>query len=203
MSNVIFQYDQDSASKLRDSFGITESGAYTGLLGAKYVYGSNGSKSAGIEFSLECQEGKLQYMSVYYQKRDGSVSTSGYNMIHAIMGLLKIKTLTSQQAGEDWICPELNGKQLGFVAQKILYNKNDSAMTEAYKFEPVMPFSATTRKTIKEALSNSPASAVDKMLPLLKTKDERKKGQQQAAGYHQHDEVHSYPLVTDDDDAPF
>lgn len=191
MSNVMFQYNQESAMQARESFGITDSGAYSGKLSAKYVSGSNGSKSAGIEFGLDCQEGKLQFMYVCYQKKNGDVNDSGYNMINAIMGLLKIPNLTSKQDGENWICPEFQDKQIGLVVQKVIYNKNDSAGTESYKFEPVMPFSSVTRKTLKEALSNSPAMAVDKMIPLLKTKDERKKGQQQA-NYHQYDEVPQY-----------
>ena len=197
MSNVMFQYNQESAMQARESFGITESGAYSGKLSAKYVSGSNGSKSAGIEFGLDCPEGKLQFMYVCYQKKNGDVNDSGYNMINAIMGLLKIPSLTSKQDGENWICPEFQDKQIGLVVQKVIYNKNDSAGTEAYKFELVMPFSSVTRKTLKEALSNSPAMAVDKMIPLLKTKDERKKGQSQSASYHQYDEV------PQSDDIPF
>lgn len=176
MSNVMFQYNQEAAQQSRESFGITESGAYIGKLSAKYVTGSNGSKSAGIEFTLEAEQGKLQYLSVWYQKKDGNVNASGYNMINAMMGLLKITQLTSQPSGEDWICPEFEGKALGLVVQKELNTKLDGS--DSYKFEVVMPFSAQSRKTLKEALANAPATAVDRMLPLLKTKDKRSnKGQ--------------------------
>ena len=178
-NNVMFQFSQDAAMASRESFGITESGAYVGKLSAKYVQGSNGSKSAGIEFSLECDQGKLNYLTAWYQKKDGTCNTTGYNLVNAMMGLLKLQTLTSKQVGEDWVCPEFEGKQLGLVVQKELFTKNDGS--EGYKFEIVMPFSAQSRKTLKEAMANAPATAVDKMIPLLKTKDNRNKSQ----GHHQ------------------
>ena len=179
-NNVMFQFSQDAAMASRESFGITESGAYVGKLSAKYVQGSNGSKSAGIEFSLECDQGKLNYLTAWYQKKDGTCNTTGYNLVNAIMGLLKLQTLTSKQVGEDWVCPEFEGKQIGLVVQKELFTKNDGS--EGYKFEIVMPFSAQSRKTLKEAMANAPATAVDKMIPLLKTKDNRSKAQ---GGYQQ------------------
>jgi len=174
-NNVMFQFSQESAMSARESFGITESGAYVGKLSAKYVQGSNGSKSAGIEFSLECDQGKLNYLTAWYQKKDGTCNTTGYNLVNAMMGLLKLQTLTSKQVGEDWVCPEFEGKQIGLVVQKELFTKNDGS--EGYKFEIVMPFSAQSRKTLKEAMANAPATAVDKMIPLLKTKDNRNKAQ--------------------------
>ena len=179
-NNVMFQFSQDAAMASRESFGITESGAYVGKLSAKYVQGSNGSKSAGIEFSLECDQGKLNYLTAWYQKKDGTCNTTGYNLVNAMMGLLKLQTLTSKQVGEDWVCPEFEGKQIGLVVQKELFTKNDGS--EGYKFEIVMPFSAQSRKTLKEAMANAPATAVDKMIPLLKTKDNRSKAQ---GGYQQ------------------
>ena len=185
-NNVMFQFSQDAAMASRESFGITESGAYVGKLSAKYVQGSNGSKSAGIEFSLECDQGKLNYLTAWYQKKDGTCNTTGYNLVNAMMGLLKLQTLTSKQVGEEWVCPEFEGKQLGLVVQKELFTKNDGS--EGYKFEIVMPFSAQSRKTLKEAIANAPATAVDKMIPLLKTKDNRSKhqgGYQQTGGAQQ------------------
>ena len=189
-NNVMFQFSQDAAMASRESFGISESGAYVGKLSAKYVQGSNGSKSAGIEFSLECDQGKLNYLTAWYQKKDGTCNTTGYNLVNAIMGLLKLQTLTSKQVGEDWVCPEFEGKQIGLVVQKELFTKNDG--NEGYKFEIVMPFSAQSRKTLKEAMANAPATAVDKMIPLLKTKDNRSKAQ---GGYQQ-------PAATSNDQMP-
>ena len=183
MTNVMFQFNQQAAMSSRESFGITESGAYVGKLSAKWVQGSNGSKSAGIEFSLECDQGKLNYLTAWYQKKDGTCNDSGFNLVNAIMGLLKIQQLTSKQVGEDWVCPEFDGKQIGLVVQTELFTKNSGQ--ESYKFEIIMPFSAQSRKTLKEAMANTTAAAVDKMIPLLKTKDNRSKaqgGHQQTGG---------------------
>lgn len=177
--NVMFQYNQDAAIASRESFGITESGAYTGKLSAKYVQGSNGSKSAGIEFMLDGEQGKLNYLTVWYQKKDGTCNDSGFNLVNAIMGLLKIQSLTSKQVGDDWVCPEFEGKRIGFVVQKELFTKNNGQ--DSYKFEIIMPFSAQSRKTLKEALANAPAEAVDKMIPLLRTKDNRNHARNQGA----------------------
>lgn len=191
MTNVMFQFNQQAAMSSRESFGITESGAYVGKLSAKWVQGSNGSNSAGIEFSLECDQGKLNYLTAWYQKKDGTCNDSGFNLVNAMMGLLKIQQLTSKQVGEDWVCPEFDGKQIGLVVQKELFTKNSGQ--EGYKFEIIMPFSAQSRKTLKEAMANTPAAAVDKMLPLLKTKDNRSKAQ---GGYQQ---TGAAPQSTSDD----
>jgi single-strand DNA-binding protein len=196
----MFQYSQDAAVKARESFGITESGAYVGALSAKYKTGTLPSKSAGMEFTLETEAGKLQFMYVNYQKTNGEVNDGGYNIINAMMGLLKIPTLTSKQVGEEWFCPEFNAKSIGLVVQKVLTTKSNGG--DGYKFEIVMAFSAQSRKTLKEALANAPAQAVDKMLPLLKTKDDRKQGQQGGihGGYHGYDDV---PQTNDLDNLPF
>ena len=200
-NNVMFQFSQEAAMASRESFGITESGAYVGKLSAKYVQGSNGSKSAGIEFSLECDQGKLNYLTAWYQKKDGTCNTTGYNLVNAMMGLLKLQTLTSKQVGEEWVCPEFEGKQLGLVVQKELFTKNDGS--EGYKFEIVMPFSAQSRKTLKEALANAPATAVDKMIPLLKTKDNRNKSQGYKTGGGDQFGQHGTQSGYDDDMMPF
>lgn len=194
---VMFQYNQDSAMASRESFGITESGAYTGKLSAKYVQGSNGSKSAGIEFTLDGEQGKLNYLAVWYQKKDGTCNDSGFNLINAMMGLLKIQSLTSKQVGDEWVCPEFEGKQIGLVVQKELFTKNNGS--EGYKFEIVMPFSAQSRKTLKEALANAPAAAVDKMLPLLRTKDNRTNQIRQANTGYQQQNDNSMPDWMQDD----
>jgi hypothetical protein len=46
-----------------------------------------------------------------------------------------------------------------------------------------MPFSPKTRCTLKEALAQSPAVTVDKMLETLTDKDERTNNQPQNGGY--------------------
>lgn len=190
MSNVIFQYDQDSALTSGASNYITEGGPYAGAIAeAKYVFGKNGKQSAGLEFTLSTDSGEAKYLSVWYQKADGTVNQYGYSLVQSMMGLCKLNTLTQQAKGDYSIAPEFTGKQIGLLLQKILTSKQDGS--DSYKMEIKLAFLPQTRQTLKEALGREPAVVVDQWAASLTVKDERKKGQQQAASYHQYDEVPS------------
>lgn len=197
MNNVIFQYDHESALTSGASNYITEGGPYIGSISeAKYVFGKNGKQSAGLEFTLSTDSGEARYLSVWYQKADGSVNQYGYALIQSMMGLCKLNTLSQQQKGEYSIAPEFTGKQIGLLLQKILTSKMDGS--DSYKFEIKLAFLPQTRQTLKEALGREPAVVVDQWAASLAVKDERKKGQQQA-GYHQYDDA----PISADDDLPF
>lgn len=188
MSNVIFQYDQESALTSGASNYITEGGPHIGSIAeAKYVFGKNGKQSAGLEFTLSTDSGEAKYLSVWYQKADGTVNQYGYAMVQSMMGLCKLNTLTQQAKGDYSIAPEFTGKQIGLLLQKILTSKQDGS--DSYKMEIKLAFLPQTRQTLKEALGREPAVVVDQWAASLTVKDERKKGQQQAASYHQYDEV--------------
>lgn len=190
MNNVIFQYDQESAITSGASSYITEGGAYAGtIVEAKYVFGKVPKQSAGLEFTLSTDQGEARYLSVWYQKADGSVNQYGYALIQSMMGLCKLNTLSQQQKGEYSIAPEFTGKQIGLLLQKILTSKQDGS--DSHKMEIKLAFLPQTRQTLKEALGREPAVVVDQWAASLAVKDERKKGQQQA-GYHQYDEVPPY-----------
>ena len=197
MNNVIFQYDQECAITSGASNYITEGGAYAGIIvEAKYVFGKAPKQSAGIEFTLSTDHGEARYLSVWYQKADGSVSQYGYALIQSMMGLCKLNTLSQQQKGEYSIAPEFTGKQIGLLLQKILTSKMDGS--DSYKFEIKLAFLPQTRQTLKEALGREPAAVVDQWAASLTVKDERKKGQQQAS-YHQYDDA----PISAGDDLPF
>ena len=196
MSNVIFQYDQDSALTSGASNYITEGGPHVGVIAeAKYVFGKNGKQSAGLEFTLSTDSGEAKYLSVWYQKADGTVNQYGYSLVQSMMGLCKLNTLTQQAKGDYSIAPEFTGKQIGLLLQKILTSKQDGS--DSYKMEIKLAFLPQTRQTLKEALGREPAVVVDQWAASLTVKDERKKGQSQSASYHQYDEV------PQSDDAPF
>ena len=173
------QYDQESAEKAESS-GITETGAYIGLMSTAMGTANTGTKY--VEFTLKSEAGSANWMKVYYEKADGT-ELSGKNIINAIMGLLRLNAITighsvdSANTPFEFI-PEFQDKPIGLVLQKVLYTKNDGG--EGYKFDIKFPFSAKTRVTLKEALANSPAEAVDKALMTLKDKDER--GQNNSQG---------------------
>lgn len=197
MNNVIFQYDQDSALTSGASNYITEGGPYVGAIAeAKYVFGKNGKQSAGLEFTLSTDSGEAKYLSVWYQKADGTVNQYGYSMIQSMMGLCKLNTLTQQAKGDYSIAPEFTGKQIGLLLQKILTSKQDG--TDSYKMEIKLAFLPQTRQTLKEAIGREPAVVVDQLAASLTVKDERKKGQPQAASYHQYDDI-----PQDDSGLPF
>ena len=197
MSNVIFQYDQESALTSGASNYITEGGPHVGVIAeAKYVFGKNGKQSAGLEFTLSTDSGEAKYLSVWYQKADGTANQYGYALIQSMMGLCKLKTLTKQAKGDYSIAPEFTGKQIGLLLQKILTSKMDGS--DSYKFEIKLAFLPQTKQTLKEAIGREPAVVVDQWAASLTVKDERKKGQQQA-NYHQYDDA----PISADDDLPF
>lgn len=197
MNNVIFQYDQESALTSGASNYITEGGPYIGSISeAKYVFGKNGKQSAGLEFTLSTDSGEAKYLSVWYQKADGTVNQYGYSLIQSMMGLCKLNTLTQQAKGDYSIAPEFTGKQIGLLLQKILTSKQDGS--DSYKMEIKLAFLPQTRQTLKEAIGREPAVVVDQWAASLTVKDERKKGHSQAASYHQYDDIHQ-----DDSGLPF
>lgn len=176
----MFQYNQESALKAGSSDYITESGAYAGKLSTKWIKGKSPSLSESLELSLTAPEGKANYLSIWYKKKDGTENAGGIAMINAIMGLTKTNGLTLVKRGDDEICPELEGKEIGLVLQKVLQKKQNGEDT--YKFEIRLPFHAQSKKTLKELLSNQPAATVAAMLETLHDKDERTGHGQQQAG---------------------
>lgn len=192
MSNVIFTYNHEAALTAGQGGFINESGAYVLTITEAALTTSSGGAKA-IEFSGESDDGrKVQYLSVYVSKKDGSENTFGVNMVHAIMGCAGVKQLTNQmKAAGQFVAPEFAGKKVGLVLQKVLRSKNDGSDT--YGLEIRLPFIAQTRQTLLEKAEGKSAEAVDRMVAGLKDKDERKKGSAGGnnAGYQdypQHDD---------------
>lgn len=187
--SAVFTYNQDQAIKAGASDYISESGAYVGKLSAKWTHGSNGSQSEALELSLTSADGKANYLSIWFKKKDGTDSPSGIAMINAIMGITRVGSLSPVQSGNEYICPELEGKEVGLVLQKVLSNKQNG--DETYKFDIKIPFHPQTRQTLKELVEKSPAVAVDTVLSALKDRDERKK---QPGGYNQYNQQAQQPV---------
>lgn len=185
MSNVIFTYNEEAALTAGMGGFINESGAYTITITEAALTTSQGGAKA-IEFSGEADDGrKVQYLSVYVSKKDGSANTFGVNMIHAIMGCAGVKQLTNHmKAVNQYVAPEFAGKKVGLVLQKVLRSKNDGSDT--YGLEIRLPFIAQTRQTLQEKADGKNAETVDRMVASLKDKDERKKGTTQHSEYEQY-----------------
>lgn len=184
MSNVIFTYNHEAALTAGQGGFINESGAYVITITEAALTTSSGGAKA-IEFSGEADDGrKVQYLSVYVSKKDGSENTFGVNMIHAMMGCAGVKQLTNQmKAAGQFVAPEFSGKKLGLVLQKVLRSKNDGSDT--YGLEIRLPFIAQTHQTLQEKADGKSAETVDRMVAGLKDKDERKKSSSSnnSAGY--------------------
>jgi len=150
--NSVFNYNQESAVKAGSSDYVEVGGAYACTIkSAEYVTATSGAKS--FKFSIETSEGlKCGHINVYYQKKDGTENTYGTAIINAIMGLLKLKALTSRAAGTQYLCPELEGKQIGLFLQKVIYARTDGS--EGFKFEIAIPFSVARGQTLREILDN-------------------------------------------------
>lgn len=192
MSHNMFSYNQEEAVSAGVSNFITESNAYAGkIVSAQWVVANTGTK--GIEFTFESSEGlKANYLTIYYQKSDGSI-LSGSKMLNAIMGCTKTTNLTSkgvnnQNGDTDYFCPELQGKDIGFILQKSLYTKRSGE--DGYKFEIRIPFIPQTGKTLAEQLSGKDAVVVNKILSTLTDKDERTSGQQ--VSHQQDDQMNNF-----------
>lgn len=171
----MFTFDDESA-RTAGAGGASETGAYAGNISAAIFTTGRDSQSEAMEFSIDSDVGKINYLRINYKGREGQPLKHGAALINAIMGLTKVKQLNAVELtnGEGEIelhCKELEGKPIGFVLQKILYTKNDGG--DGYKFDVKQVFGANTRKTYKEAIDNVPAEAVAKLLAVLKDKDER------------------------------
>ena len=175
----MFQYDQNSG--VNAGGAVRETGAYVGRITAA-VYGASANKGTKfIELTFESNEGtEFNYLTLYYAKQDGTEVKGGASMINAIMGITKTRQLTEQklQGVDGTIAPELIGKPIGLILQKVLYTKGDGS--EGYKFEIRLPFSPQTRQTLKELVENKPAQMVDRILSTLTDKDDRGGNQQSA-----------------------
>lgn len=195
--SFIFTFNQESALKAGSSDFIGTSGAYVGKLSGKWVSGSNGSQSAALELSIDGAEGKARYLSIWYKKTDGTDSAGGVAMINAIIGLLKLQGLSAVQRGSEYFCPEIEGREIGLVLQKVLQTKQNG--DETYKFDVRMPFNPQTRKTLKELMENKPAETISKILETLKDRDDRKTHAQQSGQGNDFANAQNTPPAFNDD----
>lgn len=200
MNQPTFIYNQEQAVKAGNAQFINETGAYLcKIISAEYVKSSGGALS--LEFSVETQEGlKGNYLSVYYQGKDGQPLQGGHNMIQAIMGCTNVQALTEQFSNGRMYALELSDKYIGLMLQKVLRLKQDGS--ETYNFQILCPFIAKTRKTLSEHIENKPAERIDWLVAHTKDRDERSKQQPQSTQQN-HNQPQVQPPSDFDDDMPF
>lgn len=200
---ALFTYNEDKATLAGQGGYINESGAYIfNLTSADLIQTSGGAK--GIQFSGETNDGrKINYLTVYYKKKDGTENIMGTNMINAIMGCAGVATIEPKQHNGSWVAPELVGPQVGLLIQKTLRTKEhgEDAGKETYNFEIIMPFYPDTQQTVLERSQNKSAETINKRLETLKDKDERKPVNHEFSG--QPGNSNGYPPADAYDDIPY
>ena len=171
-------FNSEAAMKAGGGDYLQEGGAYPLVItSAKYVNAKTGSR--GMEFEIKTDAGQTaKFITIYFQKADGSTIGGGYSTLCGIMYFLGLQGLTMQQAGADSFAPELAGKRVGMFLQKVLYTKGDGG--EGYKFEIRAPFNPDGLHTVKEASDKSEAKTINNWSASYKDKDDRKAPQQPA-----------------------
>lgn len=167
--NSVFTYNQEQASQVGAGQYVSKSGGYDFKITRAAWTSSPASAARFLELDLETREGqKCNYVSICFVKGDGSTLDFGSNMIQAIMGCAQVGNLTDQQGN----CPELIGKFLKAVVQRVDYTKNNN--DDGYKFDLKLP-ALLSGQTIKESLANEPAKAFQAYADSIEDKDDRKK----------------------------
>lgn len=180
MTINVLQYNQESAVKAGGGEYVSEGGAYIVTINeAKYEKAKTGTD--GLEFSVTTEDGmKASYLRVYFAKKaqeqgkQGEPIKGGVSLLNAMMGILRASGMTAVKKGDIYVCPEFEGKKIGLFLQKVLYTKNDGS--EGYKFEIVVPFHPSDRRTMREIVDNKPAQMVDRMTANYKDRVEKQQG---------------------------
>lgn len=168
-------FNQEAALKAGGSDFINEGGAYAlTITTAKYISAKTGSK--GMEFEVKTDAGQTaKFLTIYYQKADGTTINGGYSTLCGIMHFLKLQGLSMQNAGDASIAPELSNKKVGMFLQKVLYTKN--AGGDGYKFDIRAPYNPVTMCTVREEKDGKPATTISNWVNAYQDKDDRTTGQ--------------------------
>jgi hypothetical protein len=194
MSDLDFAFDAEAAEQ-SDNFStrIDTTGRYVGkITSAHRIVAKTGT--TGVALTFEAKEGGLGDFNLYATKADGT-HTFGYNQVQAIMGLLGLKTglqgvpgkvklydaELGQRVEQDVTTyPALCGKDIGVVARKRLYSKDDG--TDGWSMELAAVFDAQTGATWTEKKAGAMPAKIGKLLASIKDKDDRKAGSASAVG---------------------
>lgn len=149
MSNV-FQYNEEQAVAADSGGGeyIVESCVVRGFIEqAKWVEAQTGAK--GLELSFESEKGqKANYLTLYYQKKDGSSNEVGHQQIQSLMGVAGVQNLSQAQGKDGMIAPELTRKPVQVALERENYIK--SSGDEGFRFQVKCFMSAKSGLTIAE-----------------------------------------------------
>lgn len=183
--------DHEAARQANANNYIDQSGKYIGEFTlAEAVTSRQGTE--GIEFSFKNQDGRqANYLTLWTYNSNGD-ALYGYKVLNAILTVMGIKGIEPKKGTvkdangnprQVIAFPELHGKPVGLVLQKVLYTKNDGR--DGYKFNIFAPFQASTELMAKEVIDGvTQPKALAGVIAGLKDKDERTApGQSSGNGY--------------------
>lgn len=181
--NAIFTYDQSAATQIGGGSYVTKSGGYDFKIVRAQFTGSQNSQAKALELDLETRDGlKCNYISINYIAGNGQPNDFGNKMIQAIMGSVGVNQLSDNNGN----CPELFGKFMKAVVQRVDYTKTQGAKAgqDGYKFDFKLPANMQTGKTVKEQVDNSEAKSFKQYAESITDKDDRT-APQANTGYNQ------------------
>jgi hypothetical protein len=148
--SAVFQYNEEQAAAADAGGGdyITESCVARGFIDqAKWVEANTGAK--GLELTFESEKGqRANYLTLYYQKNDGSQNEVGHQQIQSMMGVTGAQTLSQQQGKDGLIAPELTRKPVQIALERENYIKNNG--DEGFRFQIKCFMSPKSGLTIAE-----------------------------------------------------
>jgi hypothetical protein len=183
-----YDFDEAAASRSDDVANrIDQCGAFIGTF--KKVNAFLSSKGTeGIHFEFDVPGGGAASFDCYTRKMDenGNPKTLfGLNQVQAMMAILKVRGLQSKPGKvEVWedgkkveadgdVFPDLEGKRIGLVLQKELYDKNNGE--DGFRMNLFGVFDAESRLTASEIKERkAQPEKLERMLRGLKVKDSRK-----------------------------
>lgn len=166
---VIFGLDTARAKDAGKTNRIEKTAAYD-LRIEKARYVSNPNKGTlGLELTVEDPESNRAWLTVWYNKgpqHQNALIDQGVAMINAIMYLHGAQQLTQVQQGEDYLCPELTGAQIGAVLEREQYKDGSGQPQTSMALRQV--FSPETWHTAAEAIDGvQQPTQVKELLQLL------------------------------------
>ncbi|RUR38505.1 hypothetical protein [Vreelandella populi] len=204
--SAVFQYNEEKAIAADAGGGdyITESCVVRGFIEqAKWVEASSGAK--GLELTFESEHGKkANYLTLYYQKKDGSINEVGDQQIQSLMGCTGAQSLSMTNNGSAMIAPELTRKPVQLALERENYVKGNGQ--NGFRFQIKCIMSAKSGLTIAEYKAGKQAESAGYWAQRFAQNPQGEPPKQQATqASGQHDYSNSYVPPADDmdDTIPF
>lgn len=145
----MFQYNEQSAidgSSGGNSDYILESGVYRGFVAEASWEQAPNSQAKFFKFNFENEDGrKCNYISICYQKKDGTPNQFGCDQMNALMAVTGCTSGLTDVGGK---CPEIALKPVTLALERENYPKNNGET--GFRFNPKAFMSAKSYQTYAE-----------------------------------------------------